>query len=273
MIAGSDLVPIGAMLLAGLVSGFAAGMFGIGGGFIVVPVLLIVLPLLGGAQEHLAHMAIGTSLATIIPTSLRSLHAHARRGAVDFDILKDWAPSIMLGAAFGTWMASILSGRVLLAIFGGGVILMSVHFLTNLTRSLQRPGAMPTGVARIGIVGGLGTFSALLGIGGGTIAVIVMTLCGRSLHRAIATASGLGALIAVPGAIGFAVAGFGEVGLPWGSLGYINIPATIAIMVTSFITTPLGVAAVHRLNPGRLRLMFGIYLIVIGAVMIERGLS
>ncbi|MCG2842595.1 sulfite exporter TauE/SafE family protein [Sandaracinobacter sp. RS1-74] len=262
------------MLLAGLLSGFAAGMFGIGGGFIVVPALLIVLPLLGGAPEHLAHLAIGTSLATIIPTSLRSMQAHARRGAVDFDILRSWAPWIALGAVFGAWLASRLSGDVLLVIFGIGVILMSVHFLTSLTRALHRPtGAMPVGLARVGIVSGLGTLSALLGIGGGTIAVIVMTLCGRSLHRAIATASGLGVVVAVPGATGFLIAGLGLKGLPFGSTGYVNLPAAVVIVAASFVTAPLGVAAVHGLKPERLRPIFGVYLVVIGLVMIHRGFS
>lgn len=273
MIAGVELLPLGAILLAGLLSGFAAGMFGIGGGFVVVPALLLVLPLLGGSSDHLAHVAIGTSLATIIPTSLRSLQAHARRGAVEFDILKSWAPWIILGAIFGTWLATILSGPVLLAIFGVGVLLMSLHFLTPFTRGKQLSETMPGGVTRVAIVGGLGTLSALLGIGGGTIAVIVMTLCGRSLHRAIATASGLGVLIAIPGMIGFMLAGFGQPGLPPGSIGYVNIPAALAIMVTSLLTAPMGVAAVHGLRPDRLRLVFGIYLIVIGAVMIHRGLT
>ena len=132
---------------------------------------------------------------------------------------------------------------------------------------------MPSGIARVGIAGGLGTFSALLGIGGGTIAIMVMTLCGRSIHRAIATASGVGTLIAIPSAIGFALIGLKETGLPWGSLGYINIPATLAIASMSMLTAPLGVAAAHSLPAGPLKKIFGVYLLIIGALMLRNGLK
>jgi uncharacterized membrane protein YfcA len=267
------LVPLVAMLAAGLLAGFAAGIFGIGGGFVVVPALLVVLPLLGGTRDAIAHVAIGTSAATIIVTSIRSLLSHAKRGAVEFEVLKTWAPWIVLGCGAGVMLASHVDGTTLKMIFGGGVMLMSLNFLLPRVSGKVLSDTMPSGIVRVGIAGGLGTFSSLLGIGGGTIAIMVMTLCGRTIHRAIATASGIGTLIAIPTTIGFAIIGLKEGGLPWGSLGYINIPATFAIASMSMLTAPLGVAAAHSLPAGPLKKIFGVYLLIIGALMLRAGLK
>lgn len=267
------LVPLVAMLAAGLLAGFAAGIFGIGGGFVVVPALLVVLPLLGGTKDAIAHVAIGTSAATIIVTSIRSLLSHAKRGAVEFEVLKTWAPWIVLGCGAGVMLASHVDGTTLKMIFGGGVILMSLNFLLPKVSGKVLSDHMPSGILRVGIAGGLGTFSSLLGIGGGTIAIMVMTLCGRTIHRAIATASGIGTLIAIPTTIGFAIIGLKEGGLPWGSLGYINIPGTLAIASMSMLTAPLGVAAAHSLPAGPLKKIFGVYLLIIGVLMLRAGLK
>ncbi len=264
-------MPLMAMLGAGLFAGFAAGIFGIGGGFVVVPALFLVLPLFGGTHDAIAHVAIGTSAATIIVTSIRSLMAHTRRGAVEFAVLRDWAPWIVLGDGIGVLLAGHINGAVLTTIFASGVLLMSLNFLLPKVGGHVLSEDMPSGVVRVGIAGGLGTFSALLGIGGGIIAIIVMTLCGRSIHRAIATASGVGTLIAVPSAVGFALVGLGRGGLPWGSLGYVNIPATVAIASTALITAPLGVAAAHSLPAAPLKKIFGFYLIVISVVMFNNA--
>lgn len=267
------IVPLVAMLAAGLVAGFAAGIFGIGGGFIVVPALFLVLPLLGGAKEQYAHVAIGTSAATIIVTSLRSLRSHAKRGAVDFEVLRTWAPWLVLGDAVGVMLAGRFDGRVLLFVFATGVLLMSISFLVPRLGNRVVSDQMPGGMLRLSIAGGLGTFSSLLGIGGGTIAIMVMTLCGRSIHRAIATASGIGTLIAVPSAIGFALIGLKEHGLPWGSLGYVNAPAAVAIASMSVLTAPLGVAAAHSLEPALLKRVFGVYLVFIAVVMFKNAMK
>ena len=266
------LVPLVAMLGAGLFAGFAAGIFGIGGGFVVVPALFVVLPLLGGTHDAVAHVAIGTSAATIIVTSIRSLLAHAKRGAVEFEVLKSWAPWIILGDGVGVLLAGHVDGRILTMIFAIGVFLMSLNFLLPKVGGKVISDTMPSGIARVGIAGGLGTFSALLGIGGGTIAIMVMTLCGRSIHRAIATASGIGTLIAIPSAIGFALIGLREGGLPWGSLGYVNVPATLAIASMSVLTAPLGVAVAHAMPAAPLKKIFGVYLVVIAFVMFRNAI-
>jgi uncharacterized membrane protein YfcA len=262
-----------ALLCAGLIAGFAAGIFGIGGGFIVVPALMLVLPLLGGDKHQYAHVAIGTSAATIILTSLRSLRSHAKRGAVEFEILRAWAPWLIFGDGVGVILAGHVDGHVLLMIFAVGVLLMSLNFLIPRLGDHVISDTMPGLAPRVAIAGGLGTFSSLLGIGGGVIAIMVMTLHGRSIHRAIATASGIGALIAIPSAIGFAIIGFRQPGLPWGSLGYVNLPATIVIASMSVLTAPLGVAAAHSLPSGPLKRVFGIYLIFISLVMLRNAMK
>jgi uncharacterized membrane protein YfcA len=269
----SWLLPLAALLAAGLFAGFCAGMFGIGGGFVVVPALLLILPLLGGAKSEYAHVAVGTSAATIIVASLRSVTAHAKRGAVDFEILKQWAPWLIVGDALGVVLAGHVDGRGLLLIFAIGVLAMSVNFLVPRLSQMVVSEQMPSGIGLVALAGGLGTFSSLLGIGGGTIAITVMTWCSRTIHRAIATASGIGTLIAIPTAIGFAIIGFARPGLPWGSIGYINVPAALAISSMSILTAPLGVAAAHNLPATPLKRVFGAYLVVISLFMFRNALK
>ncbi|HZZ86732.1 MAG TPA: sulfite exporter TauE/SafE family protein [Caulobacteraceae bacterium] len=265
-------LPLAALAAAGLFAGFCAGMFGIGGGFVVVPAMLMVLPMLGGHPAEYAHVAVGTSAATIIVASARSVAAHAQRGAVDFAILRSWAPWLVLGDAAGVVLAGYIDGRGLLLIFASGVALMSLLFLTPHLSERTISEEMPTGFSRIAIAGGLGTFSSLLGIGGGTIAITVMTLCSRTIHRAIATASGIGIFIAVPTAIGFALIGFGRPGLPWGSVGFVNVPAAVVISSMSVLTAPLGVAAAHGLPAAPLKRVFGAYLVIISLFMFRTAL-
>ena len=271
------VVPLLALLAAGLFAGFTAGMFGVGGGFVVVPAMLIILPLLGGSKHEYAHVAIGTSAATIIASSIRAVRAQAKRGAVEWDILKAWGPWLVVGDAIGVYLAGQVDGTVLKLVFAVGVALMSIMFIVPRLRSLVISENMPGPVATAAIAGGLGVFSSLLGIGGGTIAISVMTLCSRTIHRAIATASGIGTLIAIPTAIGFAIIGWPYMAkagaLPWGSLGSINLPAAIAISSMSILTAPLGVAAAHRLPSNPLKTVFGCYLIVIAFFMFKSALK
>jgi len=267
------LVPLVALLGAGLFAGLCAGTFGIGGGFVVVPALFLVLPLLGGTSTAIAHVAIGTSVATIIATSIRSLRSHAKRGSVEFDVLRTWMPWIIIGATLGVLLAGHVDGHWLTLIFAIGVACMSLYFLLPRVGDMVISDNMPSGMARVSIAGGLGAFSCMLGIGGGTIATLVMTLCGRSIHKAIGTSAGIGTLIAIPSAIGFALIGQHHDGLPWGSVGYVNMPAAVAIASMSILTAPLGVALAHSLSPKVLKRTFGIYLVLISAVMLNKALQ
>ena len=264
---------ISVLMAAGLVAGFVAGLFGIGGGFVIVPALLLVFTAFGVDAGVLTHVAIGTSLATIIVTSSRSVHAHHKTGAVDFTIIKDWAPWLVLGVAGGLYLAQYMDGRSLKWIFSIGVFLMGLHFISPVLRDVKLADEMPRGVTRAGLASFLGGFSALLGIGGGTIAVLTMTMCGRPIHQAVATAAGFGVIIAVPGAIGFAALGQGQEALPMGSLGYVNRIAVISITAMSFITAPLGAKAAHALNAPSLKRVFGVYLVLTSAIVLWNSLS
>ena len=264
---------ISVLLAAGLVAGLAAGLFGIGGGFVVVPALLLVFTAFGFPAEIVTHLAIGTSLATIIVTSLRSVHAHNKKGAVDFQIIRDWSPWLLAGVVGGLVIARYVDGGWLKIIFSVGVLLMGIHFLipsTNNVRFRFHP-EMPKGWRLAGLASFLGGFSALLGIGGGTIAVLVMTTCGRKIHQAVATAAGFGVIIAIPGTIGFALIGQDVTNLPPGSVGYINVIAALAIVSMSVLTAPLGARLAHSLNAKLLRRVFGVYLILTSMIVFVRA--
>lgn len=261
---------IGVLMVAGLAAGFVAGLFGIGGGFVVVPALLLVFGFFGVDADVLTHVAIGTSLATIVVTSSRSVHAHSKRGAVDSKIIRDWAPWLVFGVLIGLILARYMDGRSLKWIFAIGVFLMGVHFIAPVMQPKKQVFPdMPKGLALAGIASFLGGFSALLGIGGGTIAVLVMTACGRPIHQAVGTAAGFGVIIAMPGAVGFAVLGLGEASLPFGSIGYVNLIAVLAITSMSFITAPFGARAAHSLNAVALKRVFGVYLVATSAIVLQ----
>jgi uncharacterized membrane protein YfcA len=263
---------VGSMLLAGLFAGFVAGMFGIGGGFVVVPALAAVLSVLPhtGGNEHIMHVAIGTSLATIFFTSLRSVQAHAKRGAVDWNILKGWLPWVVAGVIAGVILTSFLDGEQLKIAFGIFLIPLGLQFIFRiLGRKMKQEENMPKGPARAALGSGLGAFSSLLGIGGGTPAILIMTMSGVNMHRAVATAAGFGTIIAVPGAIGSILTGLNQPNLPVGSFGFVNLIALVSITAMSVLTAPLGAAAAHSLDPVKLKRIFGAYLLVTAAFMLK----
>lgn len=177
---------------------------------------------------------------------------------------------MVIGTAVGTIFANLASGAHLAAIFGAGVLAFAVYFLAPERQGQPLFDALPSGLPRAGIASALGMFSTLLGIGGGTLTTLTMTMCGTPIHQAIGTAAGMGAIIAIPLTIGFVLIGFGESGLGWGALGYVHLPAAAALISTSVIFAPLGVAAAHYLTPSVLRRAFGFYLAFIGVVMIAK---
>jgi uncharacterized membrane protein YfcA len=252
----------------GVIAGITAGLFGVGGGFIVVPALLAVFPFLTDATDDLSKVAIGTSLATIIVSSARSVHAHNKRGAVDFALLKDWAVWVVLGVLIGIAIASVVDGKRLILVFAAGVLVYSIYFLfPHMFDRYQGRWSLPTGPGKAVLASGLGGFSTLLGIGGGTPMVLTMVLCNRPIHQAVATASGVGFLIGVPGMIGFLIMGLGAENLPAGSIGYINLPALAAIAAVSIFTAPIGARWAHSLDGDKLKQVFGVYLVIVSVSM------
>jgi len=253
---------------AGIVAGITSGLFGVGGGFIVVPALLAVFPFLTDATDDLMLVAVGTSLATIVISSGRSVQAHSKHGAVDFALLREWAIWVIIGVCGGLAVASVADGKRLIMVFAVGVLVYSIYFLfPHMCDRFMGRWSMPTGAGRALLASGLGGFSALLGIGGGTVMVLTMCMCNRPIHQAVATASGIGFLIGVPGMIGFLIMGLGAENLPFGSLGYVNLPALAAISLFSVFTAPLGARLAHRLDSDKLKRIFGVYLVIISISM------
>ena len=257
------------LITAGAIAGLTAGLFGNGGGFAVVPALVLVFSILDIESENLIFVAVGTSLACIIFSSARALMSHNKKGAVDFLVLKEWAPWLVIGVIIGIFIASYSQAEELYLIFAWGVLFYGIYFLFPkiLDQTAMKQRDMPVGFARAGLVSFLGGFSALLGIAGGTITVITMSICKRPIYQAVATASGVGLIIGLVGALGFLVLGFNKTDLPFGSLGFINIPAVLIISLVSILTAPIGVEWAHNLEENKLKRLFGLYLLFVSSGM------
>jgi uncharacterized protein len=257
---------------AGLFAGFVGGLFGIGGGVVVVPALYLVFTALGVDESVRMHLAVGTSLSTIIATSWRSLAAHTRAGAVDYDVLKAWGPWIMLGAVTGALVAGVASNEVLLLVFGFGLLLIAAQMgFGDPNFRLRRD--LPTGAPHAVTAGSIGFLSALMGIGGGAFGVTVMTLCGRPIHQAVATASGFGAAIALPASLGYVIAGWGREGLPPWSLGFVSVPGFVILAALTAITAPIGARLAHRLPQLTLKRAFALFLAFVALNMLREAFS
>ncbi len=252
---------IGVLALAGCGSGFLAGMLGVGGGIVVVPALFHVLEAFDVPLDLRMHIAVGTSPGSIVPTSIISLRAHHKRGGVDWQLLKQWAPWIALGVILGSIIASDVRGATLTLIFA----IMSLLVATYL--AIGRPDfhltdKLPGTPIRQAICLFIGGVSAMMGIGGGSLSVPAMTLCSYPIRRAVATASAIGLIIAVPGALTFMVTGLGETGLPTGSLGFVNLIAVAALVPSSLIFAPLGAKVAHSIPQIVLRRCFACFLMI-----------
>ena len=256
---------------AGLFAGFVGGLFGIGGGAVVVPALYLVFTALGVDEDVRMHIAVGTSLSTIIATSWRSLTAHRKAGAVDFDVLKQWGPWIMLGAVSGALLAGAASTEALLLVFGFGLLLIAAQMGLG-SPNFRVLRDLPGGGARAAIGGGIGLLSALMGIGGGAFGVTVMTLCGRPIHQAVATASGFGAAIALPATLGYVITGLGREGLPPWSLGFVSLPGFFVLAALTAITAPIGARLAHRLPQLTLKRAFAVFLALIALNMLREAI-
>tara|TARA_R110000824_G_scaffold155226_6_gene327752 strand:- start:42336 stop:43169 length:834 start_codon:yes stop_codon:yes gene_type:complete len=254
---------------AGLFAGFLAGLLGIGGGIVIVPVLYHLFTLLGVPDESLMHLAVGTSLGTIIITSLRSMRAHDKAGVLDRDLLKRWMWPVVLGALAGTALAAQVSSRELRIVFASVALLLAANMLFG-KESWRLGTQLPSnGVQRVvaGLIGGL---SAMMGIGGGTFGVTFLTLYGRSPREAVATSAGLGVLIGIPGAIGFILAGQGAVGLPPLSLGYVSLVGLALIAPLTTLAAPFGARMAHTISHKALMRVFAFFLIVTSVQMFWR---
>ena len=259
-----------ALLVIGAFAGVVGGLLGVGGGIVLVPAFFYAFTHLGYGGAQVMQVCTATSLATIVVTSLRSVAGHHRKGAVDWRVLRDWGPFLVIGAGIGVYIAARVSSVTLQAVFGGlaGIAGLWMAF----GRDDWRLGpAMPGQPLSGAMAGGTGFLSALMGIGGGTFGVPLMTLYAMPIHRAIATASGFGVLIAVPSVIGFLFVRIADA--PPYTVGAISVPAFLVVIGTTLITTPLGVRLAHAMNPKPLKRAFAVFLTLVALNMLRKVLG
>jgi uncharacterized membrane protein YfcA len=253
------------------VGGVLAGMLGVGGGIIIVPIMDFALSVVGVNPAIRMQIAVATSLATIIPTSISSSRAHFKRGSVDVSLAKTWAPWIFAGALAGAWVASQVHSRVLSAIFAGMAFLVALKLMLpldekTLTRRVPSvPAIIPAPVL-------IGFISTMMGIGGGSFSVPTLTFFGEPIHRAVGTSALFGMLIAIPGTIGFMLTGYGNPLLPDFSIGFVNLIGLAIIAPATILAAPVGAHLAHLMNRRHLTLFFGIFLLVVSIRMLRQTL-
>jgi uncharacterized membrane protein YfcA len=262
----TSLLPYLAYLSVGAIAGVLAGLLGVGGGLVIVPMLLFCFAGLGLPEESMMHLALGTSLASIAFTSVSSFMAHHRRGAVVWTAVRRIVPGILVGTFGGTFVASQLSTAWLKGFFSVFLAYVAVQIL--LDRKPPPSRELPGMWGMFGVGSVIGLVSSLVGIGGGTLSVPFLLWCNLTGHRAIGTSAAIGFPIAIGGSLGYLVNGWQTAALPPGAVGYVYLPALACLVSASVLTAPLGVRLAHRLPVTRLKRIFAILLIVVGVRMV-----
>lgn len=254
-----------ALLATGLFAGLIAGLLGIGGGIVLVPVLEYALGLVDFPAAWRMHVAVATSLATIIPTAIASSRAHHARGGIDWEVARAWAPGMLLGGLVGSAVAARVDAVMLSAVFGSISLLAAIKLALPLDHVRLRE-TPPRGLAGSAIALFIGSVSTMMGIGGGTLSVPAMTLTGGPVHRAVGTAAFFGLLLAVPGTIGYLLA-TPDQHLPGVTVGLVSFAALLLVAPTSTLMAPVGARLAHRLNQRRLSQIFALFLIIVALRM------
>lgn len=253
-------------IATGAVTGVLAGLLGIGGGIVIVPLLTFVFTSQQMPAHYILHLALGTSLASIMFTSVSSFRAHHARGAVHWGVVKTITPGILTGTFFGTWVAAQLSSRFLSWFFVAFLYYVALRMFFNVRPKPSRtlPGAM--GMFGMGnLIGGV---SSLVGIGGGSLSVPFLARCNLPVHSSVGTSAAIGFPIAVAGAAGYMLNGMAVATLPAGSIGFVYLPALIGISLASVMTAPLGVRLAHSLPVSHLKRIFAVFLVIMGTRML-----
>lgn len=260
-------------LLIGAIAGFTAGLFGVGGGLIIVPILYVVFSQLNYDPSVIMHMAVGTSLATIIVTSISSVSAHHKRGAVLWPVFRNLAPGLLAGSFLGAGIADAISGQGLQLLIGCFAVWAAFKMFRGAGVPVDPNRHLPSAPMQLAAGGGIGIASAIFGIGGGSLTVPYLNRSGVVMQKAVATSAACGLPIALAGALGFMWFGKqAEVAVP-NTIGYVHIYAFIGISVMSFITAKLGAKVAHLLSPAMLKRCFACLLTVVGSYFIYQGAS
>jgi uncharacterized membrane protein YfcA len=249
----------------GAVAGVLAGLLGIGGGIVIVPILVFSLQWQGIAPDVIMHLALGTSLATIVFTSISSMRAHHKRGGVNWSIFKGIAPGVLVGTFLGACVAAYIPGRELKMFFAVFLLYVSYSMFRNVKPKATRQ--LPGVIGLFGAGSGVGVFSSLVGVGGGIMSVPFMVWCNVAMHTAIGTAAAIGFPLALSGSLGYIISGQGVPDLPAHSLGYVYLPALVGISCLTVFTAPLGAKLAHSLPVARLKRFFAVLLAVVALRM------
>jgi uncharacterized membrane protein YfcA len=260
------------LMVTGVASGIAAGLLGIGGGAIIVPALSTALAWLGYDSDVVQHVAVGTSLAIIIPTGIMSARAHHKRGALDMKVLRLWAPFIVAGTFIGGLMAGYFSGDVLRIVFAVMAFVIAANIVFAFQTKLMGHLHSSSLVHRISAFV-VGYISSLMGIGGGSLTVPTLVAFGSTMHAAVGTSAAIGVAIAVSGTLGFIISGWGVAGLPPLSVGYINLVAMVLVAVLAAVFAPVGASIAHKLDQKTLKYVFAAFLVVVGLNMLWKVLA
>lgn len=255
-------------LLLGAFAGIAAGLLGVGGGLIIVPVLVAIFQLQSFDQQIVMHLALGTSLATIVFTSLSSVIAHHRRGAVIWNMVRSMAPGMLLGAMFGAYIADNVSAGQLKLFFAAFELAVAIYMLMGAPVATSLAKASPKRIELFGVSVGIGGIASVLGIGGGTLTVPYLCVRGINIRKAVAASTACGLPIAVSGALGYCLFGLDETTLPAYSTGFIYWPAWAGIISVSLLTAPIGATLAHHLPVASLKKGFAVMLMLMALIMI-----
>lgn len=260
-----------AYVVLGVVTGFFAGLFGIGGGAVMVPMLTVMFAAQNLSDSVIVHLALGTSMATIIPTSIASLRAHHQHGAVLWPAVQGLAPGIIIGTFGATFLAALLSPRPLAIIFCCFMLFVATQMILN---RKPHPGRELPGLVGLSSVGaGIGGVSALVAIGGGTMTVPFLSWCNVRIQTAIGTSAAVGLPIAVAGTLGYLLNGWGAADLPARALGFVYWPAVLAMATASLFSAPMGARLAHRLPVATLKKLFAALVVVLALQMLRTVLG
>jgi len=257
--------------LVGVFTGFIAGLFGVGGGLTVVPILFMLYAAQGFPADQVMHLALGTSMATIVLTSLSSMRAHHSHGAVRWDIVRSMAPGLVVGTFGGSLLAGGVPTRPLVMVFVVIVYYAALQMVLDFKPKPHR--ALPGPAGRFAAGAGIGVVSSLVAAGGGFLSIPFMVFCNVVIHHAVGTSAALGFPIALAGMVGYMVGGWQVAALPQGSLGYVYLPAFVGIVATSMLIAPHGAKLAHRLPVKQLKRGFGIFLALLATKMLHSLLS
>ena len=253
------LIYLAALFGAGVASGFAGGLFGLGGGVLRVPVLLYLFPAFAVAGDHVFHLAAGTSLALAIPTCLGAVLRHKKEGNLDTALLKTWIPALLVGVAVGMWVSRMTGGGTLRVLFIGFLVIQALYVLIpNRPRIAE---ALPGRVALSGMASAVGGLSSLLGLSGGVMTTPLLLAFGQSIHRAVSISSAGGLALSVAATVGMILNGLDVAGRPSYSLGYVDLPAVVVMMPAVLVSSSLGAQAANRIPARPLEITFGVFLV------------